>query len=483
MLTRRRLLSGAGLALCFAALGRSRSAAASSRWGALVVDPAGILDLPAGFSYTILERAGDPMSDGYRVPARPDGMACFEGPDGTLILMRNHENALGVPAQGPYLEGQSPPPEAYDPDGMGGVSRLVLEGPTCTRISSNMVLMGTSNNCAGGPSPWGWLSCEESVEINGEHRHGYVFACPIDAASVQPPDRKPGFGRCFHEAAAVDPSTNITYLTEDRVDSCLYRFVPDAIAEPFVGKLQALAIVDQPGFSTGALEAGALLEVAWIDLDDPDPDQDTLRIAAQAKGAALILRGEGMWFHAGQVFFSATIGGAIGKGQIFRLIDPVVIDPKLIDPSEGAKPTLEVLVSSADPEQLDMPDNITVAPWGELFLVEDGPATNAIRWLDASGQLFEFGRTSLSEITGICFAPDARAMFLNIQGAGLTLAITGPFVDAPSSPSHAPERESDAGCSCSSAATPASESGLSVGLAALLGAGGIAAALGPEADE
>ena len=149
MLTRRRLLSGAGLALCFAALGRSRSAAASSRWGALVVDPAGILDLPAGFSYTILERAGDPMSDGYRVPARPDGMACFEGPDGTLILMRNHENALGVPAQGPYLEGQSPPPEAYDPDGMGGVSRLVLEGPTCTRISSNMVLMGTSNNCAG----------------------------------------------------------------------------------------------------------------------------------------------------------------------------------------------------------------------------------------------------------------------------------------------------------------------------------------------
>src|SRR5688572_32892051 len=59
--------------------------------GPLVPDPARVLDLPRGFSYRILERAHDPMSDGRRVLARPDGMACFTGPGDTLILMRNHE--------------------------------------------------------------------------------------------------------------------------------------------------------------------------------------------------------------------------------------------------------------------------------------------------------------------------------------------------------------------------------------------------------
>ncbi|MFV8750223.1 alkaline phosphatase PhoX [Nannocystaceae bacterium ST9] len=422
MLTRRKLLTGAGLALSFAALGRSRSARASGRWGEPIPDPRGVLDLPAGFSYVILEESGQTMSDGYRMPGRPDGMACFAGPSGTLILMRNHENSVGAIAEGPYREGQSAPPEAYDPNGMGGVSRVVVDAQCFSRISSNMVLIGSSRNCAGGPSPWGWLSCEETILISGEHRHGYVFVCPIDADSVRPPDRKLGYGRFFHEAAAVDPSTNVAYLSEDRPDGCLYRFVPDAIAEPFVGKLQALAVVGQPGYSTGLLEVGSVLDIEWIDIDEPDPDQDTLRAEAHGKGAAVILRGEGMWFHqpdgsdAGQVFFSATIGGPIGKGQIFRLID-------------GPAPTLEVVYGSSDPEVLDMPDNITVAPWGDLFVVEDGTGTNSIRWLDGAGELHHFGRTGLSELTGICFSPDGRAMFVNIQAAGLTLVVTGPFVD------------------------------------------------------
>jgi hypothetical protein len=33
-----------------------------------------------------------------------------------------------------------------------------------------------------------------------------------------------------------------------------------------------------------------------------------------------------------------------------------------------------------------------------------------------------------SEITGICFSPDGKWMFLNIQWEDLTLAITGPFM-------------------------------------------------------
>lgn len=435
MLSRRMLLTAAGVALCFAALGRSRRARADTRFGPLILDPHGVLALPAGFSYRILDSAGQPMSDGYQVPARPDGMACFAGPAGTLILMRNHENRVGAVGDGPYAEGQVPPPEAYDPSALGGVSRVVLDAETFERVSSNMVLIGTSCNCAGGPSPWGWLSCEESVLDDGEHRHGYVFVCPIDAESVRPPDRKLGFGRCNHEAAAVDPRTNITYLTEDRPDSCLYRFVPDAMDEPFVGKLQALAVVDRLNFSTSQMEVGDVLDIEWVDIDDPDPVGDTLRYEAQQKGAALILRGEGMWWFEGQLFVSATIGGPLGKGQIFRLI-------------ERERSTLELLVRSDDLAVLDMPDNITVTPWGELVVVEDGPAANSIRWLNAEGQLSEFGRTALSELTGVCFSPDGRAMFVNIQVAGLTLVITGPFVDEPAGRGHAEDALAGAGCAC-----------------------------------
>ncbi|MDP6080815.1 MAG: DUF839 domain-containing protein [Arenicellales bacterium] len=55
----------------------------------LVTDPAGIIDLPKGFSYHILERSGDPMSDGFPAPGLPDGMACFSMPNNQLVLVIN----------------------------------------------------------------------------------------------------------------------------------------------------------------------------------------------------------------------------------------------------------------------------------------------------------------------------------------------------------------------------------------------------------
>ena len=396
------------------------------RWGPLIPDPDGVLDLPAGFRYRVLERAGERMDDGFDVPARPDGMACFAGPDGTLILMRNHENGLAVDAlephdaAGPYRSGQAVPPEAYDPAGIGAVTRVVVDARDYTRRSSNLVLAGTAYNCAGGPSPWGWLSCEETTEIRrttaGDHRHGYVFACPIDAASVQPPQRIPAYGRFHHEAVAVDPKHHRAYLTEDRVDGCLYRFLPNDPSAPFVGRLQALAIVGEPNYNTTAMAVGEVLDVTWVDVEEPDPDDDSVRAQAKAEGAAVFVRGEGISWFAGQVYVCATVGGPIYKGQIFRLRDE-------------DEPTLELVVASTDPEVLDCPDNITVAPWGELFAVEDGGGEQFIRWIGPEGEVSAFARNAVSEseMAGICFSPDGQAMFVNIQEDGLTLVVTGPF--------------------------------------------------------
>ncbi len=57
----------------------------------------------------------------------------------------------------------------------------MIDATTFDRISSNLVLTGTTRNCAGGVSPWGWLSCEETFNAT----HGYVFVCPTDASTVR----------------------------------------------------------------------------------------------------------------------------------------------------------------------------------------------------------------------------------------------------------------------------------------------------------
>jgi hypothetical protein len=158
-LIRRTVLSAAGvLPLSMLFTRRARADV-----GPLVPDPARRLDLPEGFSYRVLESVGAEMDDGYLVPGLPDGMACFEPGDGTLVLMRNHELGLGGD-DGPYHPGQPAPPEAVDPAAFGGVTRLVLDARTLARVSSNLVLVGTVRNCAGGLSPWGWLSCEETFQ-------------------------------------------------------------------------------------------------------------------------------------------------------------------------------------------------------------------------------------------------------------------------------------------------------------------------------
>ncbi|HLT35420.1 MAG TPA: alkaline phosphatase PhoX, partial [Enhygromyxa sp.] len=199
-------------------------------------------------------------------------------------------------------------------------------------------------------------------------------------------------------------------------NSCLYRFVPDDMAEPFIGKLQALKIVGQDTYNTLLMGVGEVLDVEWVDIDEPDPDDDTVREEAQSKGAAIIIRGEGIWFFEGQIYVCSTAGGLLGKGQIFRLID-------------GDRPTLELIVSVDDASMLDNPDNITVAPWGDVFIAEDGDGDQYIRWINTAGEICDFARNAASttELAGVCFSPSGDALFLNMFGEGLTVVVTGPF--------------------------------------------------------
>jgi hypothetical protein len=87
------------------------------------------------------------------------------------------------------------------------------------------------------------------------------------------------------------------------------------------------------------------------------------------------------------------------------------------------------LAESPHESVLDCPDNITVAPWGDVYMAEDGAGEQYIRGLTPGGKIFEVGRNAASkgEFAGVCFAPDGKTLFFNMQVDGLTLAVSGPF--------------------------------------------------------
>ena len=130
-------------------------------------------------------------------------------------------------------------------------------------------------------------------------------------------------GRFNHEAACVDPATGYVYLTEDREDSVLYRFIPSEAgkSEPR-GRLQAMkveGVTDLRNWTDKSVAVGAVGRVSWVDLEGVEAPEDDLRFQAAAKGASLIARGEGIHMGEGEAFVCSTSGGDAGLGQIFKL--------------------------------------------------------------------------------------------------------------------------------------------------------------------
>ena len=54
-------------------------------------------------------------------------------------------------------------------------------------------------------------------------------------------------------------------------------------------------------------------------VDEPNPLTDTVRYQAQARGAAIFNRTEGIWATDKGVYFDCTSGGDAGLGQLWEL--------------------------------------------------------------------------------------------------------------------------------------------------------------------
>lgn len=421
------------------------------------------LHLPSGFGYRSFHDTESPvhLDDGTRLPGRHDGMAAFPGPDGTSILVRNHEVSGPVGAFGPGAP--------YDPRGGGGTTTTVVTADGVP-LRSWTSLNGTLNNCSGGEMPWGsWMSCEETVngpdvgpDFTGQsnasltQRHGYVFEVPVSAdPATGQSDRVPvrRAGRFAHESVAW--ASGHLYLTEDNFafPSGFYRYAPpnDPEADGRLadgGTLEMLAVKGRPNAHLEAMQAaGATYDVEWVPIADPDPtfapgttnDQALVAVGDQGRalGAAGFSRLEGTINDGGVVYFTSTQGGGAaetgpepsagygnGSGQVWAY-DPAAM-------------TLRCVFQSDGPQTLDMPDNITCSPRGTLVVCEDSSGDNYLRGLSVDGQLWDIGLNRLrsssgaarfgDEFAGSTFDDKGNTLFVNIQASkGMTFAIWGPW--------------------------------------------------------
>lgn len=508
-LTRRGFLgrtAATGLGIAFAGsidaiAGTAAHAASrsSAGYGPLVKDPAGILSLPRGFSYTIVSEAGKTvMADGKLTPTDMDGTGVFATRAG-LTLVNNHE--IGGTEQPPVVGSAD---LTYDSGVFGGTTNVDVDRKG-RRIREYVSVAGTDNNCAGGVTPWGtWLTCEETESRTGTRGrlkdHGYVFeVSPIQAENPGNSNVPLKFlGRFAHEAVAVDPDTNIIYETEDANNprGLYFRWVPPKGFEGEKGELVALA--KGPGGDTaGRLQAmrcskggqhiadlsqatrpGTTYKVSWVDV--PDRDAKTVSVRKQFNGTWTEVTGkdaagknilttvtktdgadvtrsrklEGAWWGDDGAYFVASFArlsdGSLNEhdGQVwFFDPDKQTVTLKTIF---GVNPDPDV-----DADNYDGPDNITVSPYGGVILAEDGEGLQHLVGVTDAGKSFTLARNDVaipdprepsgvrySEFTGPVFSPDGKVLFANIQsGPGRVFAITGPW--GRKQKAHEDERDDD----------------------------------------
>jgi secreted PhoX family phosphatase len=432
---------------------------ASAGYGPLVPkaaqnDPAQMLRLPAAFNFEVVSRQGLPMSDGNPTPGIFDGTGSFATDrDDVTILIRNHENRRR-PGEIPVIV---PADKRYDPDPTydGGDTKLIVERRRAGRnpdrtprytyrvLRDFAILGGTDTNCAGGVVGDSWYTCEEVVNRSAAGlKHGYNFVIPAYADGPVQAVPQPEQGRFVHEAVAE--LDGVLYETEDRgitadpaapaitgrpdrkpvIGAVLYRFFLDDDRREGGARLQALKLRDEFHADMNAGRAvGQPYRVEWVDVDDPDHDDDTdtrldrvlglipTRVQAQDKGAAFFQRQEGIWTAGAngrgkdKVYFDCTSGGAAGSGQVWEL------DPR--------RQTIMLIFESPGAAVLDAPDNVVIVPrTGDILLQEDGGADQFIRGVTAEGGIYDFAQTVTndSEFCGGCFDAGGRTLFVSQQG-------------------------------------------------------------------
>ena len=304
------------------------------------------LHLPEGFQYRSFhdtEFAGRPRRRHRPARAATTAWAPSPGPNGNILLVRNHEvtNQVPVTAFGPGTP--------YDGHAGAGCTTIEVTkyGEVVTSWTS---LNGTMFNCSGGVMPWGsWITCEET--INGpdvgpdfqdrpntdlEQKHGYVFEVPARTTARATASRSPGRDASRTRPCRSTRSTGSSTSPRTTSSSPPASTATSRRATPWRpatsttrASSRCSAITGQPNAHLEARQPQrATYGVRWVDIDDPDPtmapgttnDQALVKVGDQgrAQGAALFSRLEGQVYDNNVVYFTSTQGGGDAEQDLGR---------------------------------------------------------------------------------------------------------------------------------------------------------------------
>ncbi len=319
-------------------------------------------------------------------------------------------------------------------------------------IAGKTTAIGTLANCAGGQTPWGtFLTCEENYDmfygdldrqgnktpswqkweeiypLPPEHYGWVVEVDPLTAKAK----KLVSLGRCMHERAAVTKAKNgkvVAYTGDDASNQFLYKFISDAT----------------DSLETGTLYVADLLKGEWISLKREDhpvlmekfKDQTEIQVyareAGKLVGATPLDRPEDIEFDplSGNMLVALTNNKANKNfhGSILKIMEGND-DPGSLTFKH------DTFVAGGEKTGFSCPDNMVFDPKGNLWFtsdisgreIEKGPYKGF-----GNNSLFVFLRSGNnkgkiirvasgprdSELTGPCFSPDHKTLFLAVQHPG-----------------------------------------------------------------
>jgi uncharacterized protein len=415
-------LSGSGT-FQFAPLSALTGDAACLDVGAITNDPTGQpLQLPAGFTQTIIGRQSDLATQNSEVNF--DMMTLNEtGPQAGRYLYRTHEVR---PFAGLSVI-----------DLWTGTSSLLAERHDWESFDG---LVWT---------PWGTILMAEERIVQSlpdpdypNIQRGLVYEYFPGTGKVV---ARPAIGARSHEGLRFDAQGNLYGISESRgiaqagqsgQSGAIFKFVPDRRGDLSSGKLYALRVL-----------SGRTGEAVWelLDLDPITFDSDA---AAQAVGATGWDRPEDVEIGRstgnsrggnGVMYVAVTESSdqAVDNGLVLKIElhgDRAFVS-NYVQPGVNVSPEVADAFGSDAGTGFDDPDNLALAPNGDLYITEDDSPSDI--WVargsgPVAGQVDLFARLldCSAETTGIYFARNGKTLWVNSQHAGLnggndlTIAIT-----------------------------------------------------------